>query len=126
MASISGLIGAPLLTGYAASKHAIVGFYESLRMELAGSGVDVTIVAPDFVQSEILQRAVDAAGKPLNRSPLDQSKLLSSEACAQRIVKGMRRRKRLVLTSERSAWARWGQLLMPRLVDRITRGAVRP
>jgi short-subunit dehydrogenase len=124
MASISGLIGAPLLTGYSASKHAIVGFYESLRMELAGTGVDITIVAPDFVQSEILERAVDSAGRPLDRSPLDQNKLLSAEACARRIVKGMRRRKRLVLTSERSAWARWGQLLIPSLVDRIARNAI--
>ena len=126
MASISGLIGAPLLTGYAASKHAIVGLFESLRIELAESGVDVTIVAPDFVQSEILTRATGPDGRPLASSPLDQQKLLSAEKCARRIVRGMRRRKRLVLTSERSAWARWGVLLAPWLVDRISAAAVRP
>ncbi len=125
MASISGLIGAPLLSGYAASKHAIIGFFESLRIELAGTGVDVTIVAPDFVQSEILDRASGPDGKPLEHSPLDQGKLLSAEQCARRVVRGMTRRKRLVLTSERSAWARWGQLLAPRLVDRIAAAAVR-
>jgi len=124
MASISGLIGAPLLTGYSASKHAVVGLFESLRIELRGSGVDVTIVAPDFVQSEILERAVDAQGRPLDRSPLDQSKLLTAEKCARKIIRGMQRRKRLVLTSERSAWARWGQLLAPKLVDRITANSI--
>jgi short-subunit dehydrogenase len=51
MASISGLLGVPLLTGYSASKHAVFGFFESLRIELAASGVGVTILAPDFVQS---------------------------------------------------------------------------
>ena len=66
MASVSGLIGVPLLSGYAASKHAVIGFFESLRIELAGSGVGVTIVAPDFVQSEILARALDAQGRPLD------------------------------------------------------------
>jgi len=54
LASISGLIGVPMLTGYSASKHAMIGFYESLRMELEASGVSVTIIAPDYVQSEIL------------------------------------------------------------------------
>jgi short-subunit dehydrogenase len=124
MASISGLIGVPLLSGYAASKHAVVGFYESLRIELAASGVDVTILAPDFVQSEILARAIGADGRPMETSPLDQQKLLSTEKCVRKVVRGMERRKRLVLTSERSAWARWGKLLSPKLVDRIAAGSV--
>ena len=68
MASISGLIGVPLLTGYAASKHAIVGFFESLRIELAGTGVGVTIVAPDFVQSEILARSYRRPGPAASTS----------------------------------------------------------
>jgi short-subunit dehydrogenase len=124
MASISGLLGLPHLSGYAASKHAVIGFYESLRIELAASGVGVTIIAPDFVQSEILARAVDAHGEPMHESPLDQRNHMTAEACARRIVKAMRRRKRLVLTSHRSAWARWGQLLLPRLVDRIAAASV--
>ncbi len=119
IASISGLISPPLLSGYAASKHAVIGFFESLRIELKASGVGVTIVAPDFVQSEILERATGADGKALGDSPLDQSSLLSAEKCARKIVRGIERRKRLVLTSQRSAWARWGQLLAPKLVDRI-------
>jgi short-subunit dehydrogenase len=124
MSSISGLIGAPMLSGYAATKHAMVGFFGSLRIELARSGVDVTIVAPDFVQSEILSRATDSAGQPLGTTPLAGQKLLSAEDCARRVVRGMRRRKRLILTSERSAWARWGMLLTPRWVDRIAARAV--
>lgn len=120
IASISGLISPPLLSGYAASKHAVIGFFESLRIELKASGVGVTIVAPDFVQSEILERATGADGKALGDSPLDQSSLLSAEKCARKIVRGIERRKRLVLTSERSAWARWGQILAPKLVDRIS------
>ena len=57
MASIAGLTGVPERTGYAASKHAMVGFFESLRIELRDSGVDVTIIAPDFVVSQIHRRA---------------------------------------------------------------------
>lgn len=120
LASISGLIGVPMLTGYSASKHAMIGFYESLRMELQASGVGVTIVAPDYVQSEILERALDRHGQPLERSPLDQKAMPTAEACARRIVKAINRRERLVLTSFRSGAARWGYLLAPKLVDWIT------
>jgi len=124
MASLSGLIGVPLLSGYAATKHAMVGFFESIRIELAESGVGVTIVAPDFVQSDILRRAVDAEGRPLEISPLNQAKLLAADVVARRVVKAMRRRERLVLTSYRSRWARWGQLVAPWLVDWIAKSAV--
>ncbi len=105
LASISGLTGVPLLSGYAASKHAIIGFFESLRIELAESGVGVTIAAPDFVQSEILERATGKDGLPLDHSPLEQSKLMTAEACARRIVRAMAGRRRLVFTSQRSAFA---------------------
>ncbi len=125
MASVSGLLGAPLLSGYAASKHAMIGFFESLRIELAGTGVDVTLIAPDFVRSEILSRAANAHGQPLGTSPLDQRKMQTAEACAQRIVRAMQRRERLVTTSTRSMLARWGQVLAPALVDRIAAAAMR-
>jgi NAD(P)-dependent dehydrogenase (short-subunit alcohol dehydrogenase family) len=70
VASIAGLTGVPERTGYAASKHAMVGFFESLRIELRDSGVDVTIIAPDFVISQIHRRAwapMAAAGNPDGR-----------------------------------------------------------
>ncbi|HEX3726948.1 MAG TPA: SDR family oxidoreductase [Pirellulales bacterium] len=124
MASVSGLIGVPYLSGYAASKHAVIGFFESLRIELNGSGIDVTILAPDFVRSNILSRAAGPSGQPLEMSPLDQQSLMSAEACARRIVWAMTRRKRLVFTSARSAYARWGQILWPALIDRISAAAV--
>ena len=51
---------------------------------------------------------------------------MTADACARRIVRAMARRQRLVLTSHRSAWARWGQLLAPKLVDAIAARAVKP
>lgn len=124
MSSVSGLLGLPLLSGYAASKHAVIGFFESLRIELAASGVGVTIIAPDFVQSEILSRALNGHGQPVRVSPLDQRKHMTAEACARRIVKAMRRRERLVLMSHRATWTRWGQLLAPWLVDKVAAAIV--
>jgi short-subunit dehydrogenase len=125
VASIAGLTGVPERTGYAASKHAMVGFFESLRIELAGSGVDVTIVAPDFVVSQIHRRATGADGRPLGRTPMQETRIMSAERCAQLIAAGMRGRRRLLITSARGRLGRWARLVVPRLVDATSARAIR-
>ncbi len=64
ISSLAGLNGMPTRTGYSASKHAMFGFFDSLRIELMGTGVTVTMIAPDFVLSEIHRRAFGKDGKP--------------------------------------------------------------
>lgn len=125
VASVAGLTGVPERTGYAASKHAMIGFFESLRIELHGSGVDVTIVAPDFVASGLHRRALGADGRPYDAGPLAQAHVMSSEECARRIVRAMRRRQRLLVTSRRGSLARWARLIAPALVDRLAARAIR-
>jgi len=125
VASIAGLTGVPERTGYAASKHAMVGFFESLRIELRGSGVDVTIVAPDFVKSELHKGALGADGRPLGKSPMDEPRIMTSEQCARLIVRAIARRQRLLITSRRGRFGRWARLVAPALVDRIAERAIR-
>jgi NAD(P)-dependent dehydrogenase (short-subunit alcohol dehydrogenase family) len=79
ISSLAGLAGVPTRTGYAASKHAMFGFFDSLRIELRPHGVSVTIVAPDFVVSEIHRRAAGPDGRPLGETPMDESRIMSSE-----------------------------------------------
>jgi NAD(P)-dependent dehydrogenase (short-subunit alcohol dehydrogenase family) len=67
VSSVAGIAGVPTRTGYAASKHALFGFFDSLRIELEGTGVGVTMIAPDFVLSEIHRRALGHDGKPLGK-----------------------------------------------------------
>ena len=74
VASIAGLTGVPERSAYAASKHAMIGFFDSLRIELKGSGVSVTVIAPDFVRSEIHKRALGPDGRPLGVSPMRQDR----------------------------------------------------
>lgn len=124
VASVAGFTGVPTRTLYAASKHALVGFFESLRVELRGSGVDVCIVAPDFVVTQIHKRALGADGEAIGSGTLDPSRVMSAEACAALMLKAMRRRQRLLLTSARGRFGRWLKLLAPGLVDRIAERAV--
>jgi len=125
VASVAGLTGVPERTAYAASKHALIGFFESLRIELAGSGVDVTIVAPDFVRSALHRRALGSDGAPLGASPMQEARIMTADECARLIAAAMRRRQRLLITSARGRFARWARLVAPRLVDRLAARAIR-
>lgn len=125
VASLAGLTGVPERTAYAATKHALVGFYESLRIEIAGNGIDVTIVAPDFVLSEIHKRAIGPDGKALGASPLQQRRIMTAEECARRMHQAMARRQRLLITSLRGRAGRFLKLVAPSLIDRMALRAIR-
>ena len=125
VSSVAGLAGVPTRTAYAASKHAMFGFFNSLRVELMGTGVSVTMVAPDYVLSEIHRRALGADGEPLGKSPMQESKIMTAERCAGLMVKAIARRDRLLLTSFRGRLGRWLSVLAPGLLDGVAARAIR-
>jgi short-subunit dehydrogenase len=125
VSSLAGLAGVPTRTGYAASKHAMAGFFDSLRIELAGSGVTVTVVAPDFVATEIHRRALGPEGQPLGESPMVESAIMGADECARVVLDAAARRKRLAFTSARGRALPWLRLLAPGLVDRMAARAIR-
>jgi len=125
VASVAGLTGVPERTGYSASKHAMIGFFDSLRIELAGTGVTVTVIAPDFVVSQIHRRAIGGDGRPLGETPMQESKIMTADQCARLIVDAMEKRRRLLITSLRGRAGRWIKLAAPGLIDRIASRAIR-
>lgn len=125
VSSLAGLVGVPTRTGYAASKHAMIGFFDSLRVELLGSGVSVTVVAPDFVQSEIHRRAIGPDGRPLGMNPMQGAKIMGAAECARIVADAALARRRLVVTSFRGRLMRWARLVAPGLVDRLAARAIR-
>ncbi len=124
VASLAGLTGVPTRTGYAASKHAVIGFYDSLRVELLSTGVSVTILCPDFVVSEIHKRATGSDGKPLGESPMQESKIMTAEECAALMIPAIEKRQRMLVMSLRGRLGRWVRLVAPGLIDRIALRAV--
>jgi len=124
VSSLAGLTGVPERTGYAATKHALFGFFESLRIELEGSGVSVTLAAPDFVVTEIHRSAIGPDGRALGESPMQESRIMTAETCARHIVRAMEKRKRLWIGSLRGRVGRFVRLLAPALTDRIARRAI--
>lgn len=124
VASVAARTGIPTRTGYSASKHAMVGFFESLRIEVEDDGISVTIAFPDFVASGMHTRSLGADGKPLGHNPLQVDKIMTSETCARLIIEGAAARKRQVIMSNRSRFGQWLKLIAPGRVDRIARRAI--
>lgn len=125
ISSLAGLNGVPSRSAYCASKHAMMGFFDSIRIELQDSGVDIITIAPDFVVSQIHKRALDKEGKPLERSPMQEGEIMSAEDCALIIIDAMRTKKRLAITSFRGKIARWIKLIAPGFIDNLAAKAIR-
>jgi short-subunit dehydrogenase len=124
VASLAGMVGVPTRTGYAASKHAMRGFFDSLRIELDGSGITVTMIYPGFVATGIRENAAGPDGKPIQVSPVKEGEVMSVEDCARRIVKAIERREREVVMTARGKIGLWLKLLAPGLIDRIAKRAI--
>ena len=106
--SISGKFGFPLRSAYAASKHALHGFYESVWTELHREGIRTTVVCPGRVKTKISLHALDKDGKPYGKMSAGQAGGISPESCAKQILRAVRKNKREVLIGGK-------ELIMPRL-----------
>ena len=82
--SVQGKFGMARRAYYAAAKHALHGWFDSLREELAGSGVKITLVVPGWVRTEISEQALEANGAPHGTMDSGQMGGISPEECARR------------------------------------------
>lgn len=124
VSSLSGKTGVPARSGYAASKHAMVGFFDSLRIEIAQYGITVTMAYPDFVASGGRRRNLGADGKPVTNAPPYAPGTMTSETCARFIVRGAANRQREVFMTTRGKLGQWAKLIVPELIDRIALNAI--
>ena len=124
VSSLAGKTGVPTRTAYAASKHAMNGFFDSLRVELAPDGVTVTVVCPGFVATGVRRHAFGPDGRPMGASPVREGEVMTPEACARRIVRAAARREREVVMTLRGRVGQWLRLVAPGLVDDIARRAI--
>jgi len=124
ISSLTGKTGVPTRTGYAASKHALQGFFDSLRIELKGTGVDVLVVSPGFVATDIRNLALGATASPIKASLGKQQTAMSVNVCADLIIKAMTKRKRELVMTFKGKLGLWLKLLVPSLVDAIAAKAV--
>lgn len=126
VSSLTGKTGVPTRTGYAASKHAMQGFFDSLRVELRGTGVDVQVVSPGFVATDIRARALGPDGQPRHESPRDEGgETMSLDECVRIMVDAIDRREREVVMTARGKAGQWLKLIAPGLLDQIADRMIR-
>jgi short-subunit dehydrogenase len=124
ISSLLGKIGAPARSAYCASKHALHGFFDSLRAEIHGQGIAVTIVCPGFVRTNASLNALTGDGQP--HGTMDQliAQGLPSHECARRIANAIERRRREVYIGQKEVLAvylsRWAPSLFHRLLRNTT------
>lgn len=119
MSSVAGIAPLATRTGYSASKHALHGFFESLRAEVATEGVGVTMVCPSFVRTGIGDRALGGDGGPATLERTQTGTPAEPDELADLVVTAVDRRRRLVLPFRDARNAAWLARLSPRLYDRI-------
>jgi NAD(P)-dependent dehydrogenase (short-subunit alcohol dehydrogenase family) len=119
MSSVAGYTPLLARTGYAASKHALHGLFGSLRTELAPHGVDVMLVCPSFVATDIDRHALGAAGGTAPQPQVVIGRPLSPSSVAARVVDAATRRRRLVLIGRTAHVAWWLHRLAPALYERL-------
>jgi short-subunit dehydrogenase len=117
VSSIAGFHGLPGRSGYSASKFAIHGFMETIRIEHLKDHLHVMIIAPGFTATDIRKHALLADGKEQMESPLDEKKLMSAEYVAKWILKGIRKRKRNKILTWEGRFTALFQRIIPHTVD---------
>jgi NAD(P)-dependent dehydrogenase (short-subunit alcohol dehydrogenase family) len=120
--AISSVAGfAPLATraGYVASKHALEGFFDTLRSEHSGDGLRVTLVCPSFVRTGIGDRALGPDGRPAAAPRSGVAHELEPQAAAELIFRGIEAGKRLVWVGREARISWWVAHLAPRIYERL-------
>lgn len=118
--SVGGYLGLPGRSGYSASKFAVRGFLQTIRVENLKTGLHVLIAAPGFTASEIRKSALVANGDKQGETPRNENKMMSAEECAAHIFRAVEKRKReLVLTFLEGKFTVFLSKFMPSLVEKM-------
>lgn len=118
ISSLGGKTAIPYNTPYCASKYALHGFYDSLRMELYRSGVSCTVVCPSWVATEFHESQLNKAGVPrgLHGRAYYSKRTMTSDQCAKTILDAAEKRRREVLLGP-GALAVWLKVIAPGFLD---------
>ena len=119
--SIAGRFGFPLRCAYSASKHALYGFFETLRAENHDKGIAVTLVCPGRVRTNISLNALDKGGERHGVMDPGQGGGISADKAAKKIVRAIKRRKNEVLVGRGELVMVYVKRFFPDLCARLAR-----
>lgn len=119
ISSVAGLHGLPGRTGYSASKFAMTGFLETVRIENLKKGVHVMIACPGFTASNVRFAALTADGTSQGETPRNEAKMMTPDQVARIVARGILRRKRLCLMENEGRATHFVKKFAPAFLDRM-------
>jgi len=119
ISSITGKFGFPWRTAYSASKHALQGYFEALRAELVNDHVDVTIVSPGRVNTNVSKNAITESGEAYNKMDDGQANGMPADECAAQIIKAIKKNKKEVLVGKKELLMVYIRRFLPALFYKL-------
>jgi len=119
ISSLVGKFGTPLRSGYSASKHALHGFFDSLRAEEGREGIVVTLVCPGFIRTDISLHALVGDGGKHGKMDKGQAQGMPVEQCAAEILKGVAGHKQEIYVGGRDKYSVYMKRFFPAIFSRM-------
>ncbi len=119
ISSVAGYRGLPGRSGYSASKFAVNGWLEALRIELLETGVNVMWVSPGFTASNIRNVALNKEAQPQGESPMDEESMMSAQECAIHILHAIEKRKRTMVLTANGKQTIFMNKYFPEIADKL-------
>lgn len=123
ISSVAGYVGTPLRSAYAAAKHALRGFFDSLRAEVWKHGIGVTLIYPGYIKTNITLNALSGDGGKHGKVDEGISKGMSPEKCAAKILTSVAARKDEAMMGGLETFAVYLKRLSPKLMALVVRKA---
>ena len=128
ISSVMGYVGTPGRAAYAAAKHALHGWFDSLREEVRTAGIKLLIVCPGYVRTNVSINALSADGTPIGKMENVIERGIPPERCAQALLDAIERGREEILVGGKEIWAARAKRWFPRTFSRglrriIARGA---
>lgn len=121
MSSVIGKFGTRLRSTYAASKHALHGWFDCLRQEVDVHNIDVSIVCPGFVKTNVTYNALLADGTILSKIGRGQMQGMTTKEFSKKLLPKLARKKREIYIGGREVAAVYFKRFFPNLLDSILR-----
>lgn len=123
ISSLVGKFGTPYRSAYAASKHALHGFFDALRAEHYADNIRITIVCPGFIHTNVSINALTGDGSTLNEMDEAQDKGMPPDECAKQIISAIENQKEEVLVGGKEKYAVYLKRFFPKIFSKILRKA---
>jgi short-subunit dehydrogenase len=116
--SVMGKIGTPLRSAYAAAKHALHGFFDSIRQEISDYGVNVTLVCPGYIRTQVSVNAITPTGAKFNKMSRNQQKGIDPKVMASKMVDAVFKNKRELIYGGKEVLGIYLDRFSPGLLNR--------